>query len=350
MRDRERLYTVAVFAILAVAVCAIERGSATDIFVNNRTGEDSYSGHAPTFSGRNDGPVRTIRAGLRRARRGDRVILAPTRTPYHEELVLDGAHHGGSLRDPFVFEGNGAQLIGTQSTRPVDWQYLEKGVYGLVGPARTSGTLMLKGQQAPRVQTAMWANQPSLDAGSYALWQGRFFFRTAADKQIGDYDLADSRLSGAIVVYRASHVVIRNLNICGFSRDAVQIRGPSTAVSVENCRLSDNGLCGLRVYTNCQVRLHNCFVENNGKAGVTHGNYSDLALVSCKIQGSPEEIVGDATSRAARSGPAPKPLPPPATMAPEPAKPAKPPVPAKPKEEEEPEPPAKEKARKSFFD
>ncbi|MGI9456176.1 MAG: hypothetical protein ACR2NU_06405, partial [Aeoliella sp.] len=99
------------FAI-AILLLAMPLTGAETIHVNNLTGNDRATGRTAEPQGDN-GPVQTLAAGAALAGWGDRLVIANTGVPYREILCLAGPFHGGSERQPFVVEGNGAVLDGT---------------------------------------------------------------------------------------------------------------------------------------------------------------------------------------------------------------------------------------------
>ena len=331
---------------------------AVDLYVDNLSGSDRCNGYDPKMDAIPIGPVKTIAAALRRASAGDRIVLTPTGHPYREALVIAGGRLPGKSRFPLVIEGNGCELDGSRPVEAYRWQYRKHGLYELDGPSVFRGGLWDDGKPLDRVDTPSWSSdRPNLEPGAYCLWRGSYWLRLKPQDSVRDHGFAENRLKCGLTIHRASYVIIRNLRIRGFELDGAQIRGPVRSVRFERCLFGANGRAGVSAYTNSDVSLSGCFVEDNSRDGVLAENFSDLSLHSCAISGSPNEILSDANSKVARSGPVPEPLPPAPeslrpTPKPRPTEPMKPVEPAatKPSEPSETPTPPRKRKRPTFFD
>lgn len=256
--------------------------SARDLYVAPAYGHDAHDGTWYVKMQAGVGPVATLQNAVMRALPGDRIIMLPTDQPLREKVVIDGRRTRGTESLPIVIEGNGNTFAGD---RPLPWQawdLLDGGVYRLRGPKHTSGVLFVDGQPAPLAPGDRWgATRPDLAPGSYALWQGQYYFRPAAGQHIEDNLLSISDADVGLYVYRTQHVVIRNLHFQGFTQQAVQVHGPVEGIRLESCRLASNGRTGLFADLNSKVALHSCFLEGNRERGVFADNYARVEADAC---------------------------------------------------------------------
>lgn len=305
---QDRVWRSGVFAWLGVSLLFSLPVAAADLFVNNRVGNDAFSGASPVLDSAGNGPVRTLRGAWERVRPGDRIVLLPTDSPYHDEIVFSGVRVQGYPNFPIILEGNGVELVGTEAIPPEDWRYFRRGAYVLEGPFQGQRPLMLGGQPAERVDASPWGNLPDLSPGQYVYWRGTTVFQADPSKGILDYPLERSNLRFGLLLERVSHLTVRNLRVRGFSQDGIQIRGPAKGVTFERCLIADNGRAGVSLYNNADVRFMGCFVEGNGRAGVLNDNFSQLQLEGCSVQSTPTAVATDGTSRVRIKGGTPEPL------------------------------------------
>jgi hypothetical protein len=331
--------------MLSLVLLAGSQAQAIDIFVNNRSGRDVKIGSGPVFDGNLYEPLLTIQAAVLRALPGDRIVLMPTDLPYREMVVIPGSRTQGAPVAPIIFEGNGCTIDGTL---PISWDYwkpLGARRFAFEGAFLGRRQLFLDGKLLRPANLASWGSLPELEPESYVYWQGRLVFRTAPDRWIDEYPLALSEIRCGLFIHRASHIVVRNLNIIGCYQDGMQIRGPLEGVRIENCRFAANGRSGLSIINNAEVTLADSFLENNVVAGIINEEFSKLNVVSSALTENPVPAKVDGTSRQDQSGGAPAPLQPGPFVLPPGA--YAPPPPAPPAEEAAPVAPEK---KPSFFD
>lgn len=280
---------------------------AMDIYVHNQIGSDANRGVSAVVRGVGDGPVRTIAAALRRVPRGGRIVVLPSPVPYRESIHINGTVNQGYQDSPLIIEGNGVELLGDRPIEHTEWNYVRSGTFRLSRPDATTGVLFLGGKRVP-FDPSVNAGQLNPSPESYAIFRGSYYFNLPAGKGIRDYPLSESLLDSGVFIHRASHVVVRNFRIRGFSLDAVQVRGPVEGIRIQNCLLADSGRAGVSGYTLSDVELENCFLENNTKIGALAENTSTLYLKSCLVTGSPQELVFSQRSDIRKSGGDPEPL------------------------------------------
>ena len=120
-------------------------------YVNNIAGSDTNSGVIDDNQGAGVGPLRTIRVALKRAQRGDRIVLANTGAYYEECITLQGAKHSGYEYAPFTIDGNGATLDGTALVPPHKWDVVGEDIYRFVPERGGYQRLFLDGELAERI-------------------------------------------------------------------------------------------------------------------------------------------------------------------------------------------------------
>ena len=108
-----------------------------EIFVDNVSGDDHFTGQQPRGTADLSGPVRTIAKALRLAGSGDIIVLAKTNDPYRESISLVGSRHSGTAKEPFVIRGNGAILDGSAPVPAKAWEPYQGG--DLPFPAAADG-------------------------------------------------------------------------------------------------------------------------------------------------------------------------------------------------------------------
>ena len=283
--------TVWIVALVGVFVASPFAQCATPIYVDNRAGSDSYNGQSPSHAGPSLGPVRSIQAALRRVSAGGTIIILPTNAPYTEDFVINAKHSLGTERFPLTIEGNGVEFIGFQPIAPEGWEHVKGGVYRLVRPYQLTTLLYSGGKNLTPVPDDAKAEFPSLLEGEWTESRGSVYFRPALERSIDSYELSQSVKPAAIVVDRASHVVIRNFRLRGYGLDAIHVRGPAKGIKIERCEITDTVRSGIAAFNNVDAEVVGCHVKNIGKAGVLAENYVKLGLESMTIENSPDRMI-----------------------------------------------------------
>jgi hypothetical protein len=240
--------------------------TATDIFVNNQSGDDHSNGRAAQF-GPVGGPVRTIARGLQLVEQGGRIRLANTGNPYRESVSLGGPNHRGFANRPLVLDGGGAILDGTVVAGDGAWHHYRGNVFAFTPRRLTYQRLFHKGQPLKQVQTARGAaNVPRLEPLEWALVGDKIYFCAQQDLLPEEYQLRHAGLPVGISIYNTAYIRVQNLTIQGFHSDGVRLPD-----DVQNCELLKlecraNGRCGISVGGTCRVDVVGVTCYDNGRA------------------------------------------------------------------------------------
>ncbi len=112
---------------IAVWLLATLPGVAADWYVDNRVGDDTYTGGAKTVAGQ-AGPLRTMRKALQMAKPGDTVHLNPTGVFYRDQADFYNLK-GGEAGKPLTLDGQGATLSGADLCPAEGWTLWKDGIY-----------------------------------------------------------------------------------------------------------------------------------------------------------------------------------------------------------------------------
>jgi len=256
---------------------------ARDIYVNNEFRNDEYDGTSPVATGARIGPFRTITSALRRAEKGDRVILAKTGQPYHESITLQGGRHSGTPRIPFQLIGNGAVLDGTHRIAAERWRFVQGSVFRYMPAKRQFAMLYVDGKPADRVQITSQGQLKTLKPLQWCQFQGAIYFCTAPGRLPNSYPLSAASLQVGITLYEVRYVTISDLVVQGFQLDGINAHDGvrSTRLLSLNCR--GNGRAGISVGGASRVRVESCLVGNNGAAQLRTEGFSHVELHNCDL-------------------------------------------------------------------
>ena len=273
------------FAFLA-AIASVNPAHAANHYVNNETGDDRRDGRAPDLTGLASGPYRTITKALQVANRGDHIILAKTKTPYHESVTLQASRHSGMLTRPFVLEGNGAILDGSQPIPEIAWESVPErpDLFRYAPRFKSHALLYLFGRPATRVTVAATdAEPPELKPLQWCLFRGHIYFRVEPNNIPAAYVLSATSLSVGITLYEARHIQIRNLTVQGFCLDGINAHDSVFDANLLSLNCRGNGSSGISVGGASSVRVESCLVGNNGQAQLRTEGYSRTLVVNCDL-------------------------------------------------------------------
>jgi hypothetical protein len=254
-------------AVLAVTALAASQTAARDIFVNNRSGDDRFTGREQVVQAGGNGPVRTIEKALRLAQRGDRIQIVNTGQPYQESLSLMGSRHSGFDSQPFVLAGNGAILDGSAPVPSNAWEHFRGAVFRFQPPRVEYQQLFLNHRPASRVAVrSMDVEPPKLDARQWCLHQGYIYFAVEPQKLPSDYPLTFAAKPAGITLVAVQNVVIQDLVVQGFQLDGISALNSAQMVRLLRVTCRGNGRSGVTVGGASLADLDECRVGDNGFA------------------------------------------------------------------------------------
>lgn len=240
---------------------------AREIHVNNRLGDDRRDGSVAEHTGSSAGPVRTIEKALRLCRSGDTISLANTGEPYRECVTFSGGRHSGSAVGPVVLDGHGAILDGSQEVPLEAWQHYRDDWYRF-RPQRLAFQLLFD-DGYPLVRQPVVHRDgrlPKLEPLQWCLTAGWLYFRTEQDKLPSDYALAQVAHPVGITLFQVHDVVLRDLVVQGFHLDGIAAHDLATGCRLEHVTLRGNGRAGLSVGGASDVAVDLCLLGDNGRA------------------------------------------------------------------------------------
>lgn len=276
-----RVVVGAGFVLLIAAACPV--ASAKDIYVNNFAGDDLFDGSAPESSDPGRGPYRTIRRALKAARGGDRIVLAKTDEPYRESVSLVGSTHSGTSFTPFVIEGNGAILDGSQPVPDTAWEFVGGDVFRFQPGEKAFQQLYLGGKPAARKTATNSGVAPELEANQWALVDGWVYFCVEKGKLPNYYNLSYAVLPVGITLYKVDHVVISNLTVQGYALDGIHLNDAVGPTMLGGLTARGNGRSGVAVSGASNVIIDACLLGDNGLCQVHVDGYSDVRIENSDV-------------------------------------------------------------------
>ena len=269
--------------LLALASCLVlaETTSARDLYVNNIAGNDLHDGHAPLADTQDHGPLRTIGRAMKLAHKGDHVIIANTGTPYRESVTVQGGRNSGFATRPFVIQGNGAVLDGTEEISRDIWKPVKKDLYRFTPDSRMM-LIFNDGRPAPRADGGNGL-YPSLEPLQWCLHRRKIYFRTEENKLPEDYPLTCTHKQVGVTVYEARHVFIADLVVQGFRLDGVNAHDGVNNVELVGLTCRGNGRSGISVGGASRLTIRACLVGNNGHAQLRTEGHSRTEVVNSDL-------------------------------------------------------------------
>jgi len=271
--------TAFVFAVL----CSLPFGTAmaSDIFVNNQTGDDRLAGTLPEAVGLL-GPCRTIAKALRIAGPRDRIIVANTGMPYRESITLQGARHSGSDDFPFIIVGNGATLDGTVPLGEATWEYVGREIFRTRPPYLSFQQLFLGNQPAARKQPAA-GKFPDLAAREWCLADGWLYFCTDPGRLPQAYELLCCGAQTGITLYEVHDVVVQDLVVRGYWLDGVNCHDNVRRSDLVRIEARENGRSGISIGGASRLRIDTCTAAGNGAAQVRLEGFCRVQMLENKL-------------------------------------------------------------------
>jgi hypothetical protein len=256
---------------------------ASDIFVDNVSGDDRRDGSSPGPVGLRGGPCRTIARALQLATGADRVIIAKTDQPYRESITIQAGKHSGTLQKPFELIGNGATLDGSQPIPITGWEHVRGDIFRF-RPTRMSHQILYLGQRpALRRPTERSQGLPPLEPLEWCLYERHIYFCAEAKKMPADYDLSCTHMPMGITLYEVRHVMIRDLVIQGFQLDGLNAHDNVFFCTLQDLTCRGNGRSGISIGGASRVQAFDCLVGDNGVAQVRTEGHCKAKLVNCEL-------------------------------------------------------------------
>jgi hypothetical protein len=274
-----------VLLFIMIVLLAAQSGAARDIFVNNLSGDDTFSGSEPVSAGERSGPVRTLSKALRLARPGSRILLAATTEPYRETVTLQGGFHSGVHGDaPLVIDGQGAILDGSAPIPSFAWESVKQDLFRARCVIKSHQVVFLSGNPAERlVARSTSRSAPILSAGQYLLNDGYLYFRVDSGKIPDSYEPSWAGLTTGLTLYDVHDVIVKNLVVQGFAYDGVNAHDNVRQVRLENVTCRDNGRSGITIAGASRVMLDRCVAERNHVAQLRVEPFAAAELRDCRF-------------------------------------------------------------------
>jgi hypothetical protein len=247
-----------------------------DIYVDNATGDDLYTGHRPRSAADPNGPVRTITRAVRLAQPGDTLVLTKNDQPYRECVSLVGTHNSGLVGRPFTLRGNGAILDGSAPVPPEAWQNFSGPVFRFRPPRMGFAQLLLDNRPATRVPVGHAAERPpQLKARQWCLLDGQIYFCVEPTKLPHDYKLSYASLQTGITLYQVNDVRIVDLVVQAFQLDGISLANSARHVALLGVTCRGNGRSGVTVGGASVVDIRQSILGDNGAAQLLTRPYSE---------------------------------------------------------------------------
>ncbi len=265
--------------VLGLVVCCAATAAAKDIYVDNTSGDNRYTGRQTQPTPDMSGPVRTIGRAIELAGPGDRIVLAATDEPYRESLSLVGTRLSGFRQAPLTIDGGNAVLDGSATVPPEWWKHFEGAVFYFRPPQKGQQQLFVDDVPLKRVYAAQFdKGRPELEPLEWCYYGGDIYFCVEPTKLPDDYRLTFANLPTGITLYHVRNVVIQNLTVQGFQVDGLSAANSARGVRLGGITARGNGRAGISVGGASQVEIALSVVGNNGQAQILTSPYSETAV------------------------------------------------------------------------
>jgi hypothetical protein len=271
---------------------------ARDIWVDNLSGADKNQGTQPKNVADISGPVRTIAKAVRLAQPGDRIMLAKTGQAYRECVTLGGDRRSGNALLPFVLDGNGETLDGSQVIPSEQWKNYHDNIFRFRPLDMAYPVLFVNGEPIPpRKVNALSSAPPELKPLEWCVVSGAIYFAVEKDKLPSDYQFARAALSAGISLFHVDRVQIENLIVRGFRIDGIAALDEARHVVLKNVTCIANGHSGVSVAGASQLELSGCKLSGNGVAQLFTTANNELHIYASTLDGNSAPGLIDQGSR-----------------------------------------------------
>ncbi|MBT4864905.1 MAG: right-handed parallel beta-helix repeat-containing protein [Planctomycetaceae bacterium] len=264
--------------ILVAALFGSERCAATEIYVDNRVGSDTYDGASSDVTGLRFGPVKTIGRALQKARQGDTIIVANRGVPYYEQLSINGRNNSGFGEAQFTIVGNGAIVSGARLVPPTAWKAVVADLWRFVPHRKGHFQLILDDKPVPEMVVARGAKVlPKIPTGQWAAWRGAIYFQAARVESPSERAFAFAEGDVGLTLAEVHDVVVVGLTFRHFRLDGVSAHSQCRNVVLKNVSSTGNGRAGLFVGETSRVEALKCTLTGNRLHNVlVRGRHSAL--------------------------------------------------------------------------
>jgi hypothetical protein len=255
-----------------------------EVFVNNVSGDDGFSGRQARDEAGPGGPVRTLAKALRLAGPGDTIVLAKTDAPYRESISLVGSRCSGTSQQPFAIQGNGAILDGSTPAPAKAWEHYKGAIFRLRARPAGNPLLFLNDRPAVRVFAAQAAKvPPDLQPRQWCSVAGQIYFCVEHSKLPGDYKLSCAHQQTGVTLFHVEHVRIADLTVQGFQVDGISLSNTAREVLLASVTCRGNGRSGIAVGGASSVAIRASLLGDNGQAQLLTSPYSETRLTNTHL-------------------------------------------------------------------
>ena len=273
-----------------IMVAVLVSGSwvlAKDIHVNNTTGYDRNLGQSAGTVDGLAGPVKTIARAIELSEQGDRIILAPTGSPYRESICLFGKKQSGDEFNDFSIEGNGAILDGTELLPLEVWSHAFGNTFRFRPSKFTYFQLFEAGRPLQRIAVESGAKiPPPLAEMEWCICSGFVYICLENFKRPQDYRFIYSEKMTGITIMQTTGVRINDLIVQGYQIDGISIVNNTKNVVLDNVIVRGNGRNGLTVGAASTVAVGYSLFGDNNSVQIAMDERSELLLFLSELKGT----------------------------------------------------------------
>jgi hypothetical protein len=284
MRYQVYVRFLSTLAILAMVI-ANSQCLASDIFVDNQRGNDSWNGDSRLPGGFRLGPVKTIRRAMQLAGPGDSVQLTNTGVPYFESIELNGFRHSGYAGLEFEIIGNGAVVDGSLPVPKWAWGNRGTDLWAFKPWNKGHVFLLHNWQVVPEFRTAGGEVSPADVPGEQWYADGGIvYFKSAPQQIFRPEGFRFAHHGVGLTLYEVHDVAIRNVTFRHFRIDGVNAHDRCQNILLDNVTVTGNGRSGLAVGGDSNVefrggravdnRLHQVLITELGAVNIDNAELS----------------------------------------------------------------------------
>lgn len=278
--------------LVATALIQLNEASARTLYVNNRIGSDRFNGVTAEAINRKTGPVASIGRALKLAGPSDIISLADTGVPYYEAISLVGTRHSGTAQKPFTILGNGATLSGAFAVPETAWQQVGTDLWQLKPYRKGHYQLILDGKAVPEVRPQpdeQWTEVPAIPVGSWCAFRGAIYYHAERLVEPESMNFAFAQRMSGITFFSVKNIIVDNLKVEHFRIDGVQASDHATDIVLRGVLIVENGRAGLTVGGTSLVALVGCQIERNRDESILIREAAALVVQDTQIDAEPTQ-------------------------------------------------------------